>query len=328
MDAINKVHGSNVDIPEHITLQANARWSHADFSLRNPAPTPPKKHVGWHHDLKPENILVFKSSNPQFPMLKISDFGAGKFHSDGGKLSEKGSGMHGTASYFGPEEEGKRSRPFDIWAMACIFTEILIWFLGDLLPAETPISKGRAQAPPQRVPALGGTPPSNKQTPLLRFHYSRLQQSRTEGFSNDKYWYIQGESIDDISIESVLSQSNESSPRLAHASLARKSKKNPQKCLKPTVLRHLNYCEEAIQGSILAGDDNAKWLELLQGLPGLIKKAFHIDPSQRPKAENLLVELRNMVAIAEVAGNSVEVLTRTPSAVSLGSHDRIREETS
>lgn len=86
--------------------------------------------TGYHHDLKPENILVFEQRRAINPIFKISDLGAGKFtDSDENKVSQKASKARGTDSYFGPEWDNPTSRPFDIWAMACVLTELLIWFI-------------------------------------------------------------------------------------------------------------------------------------------------------------------------------------------------------
>lgn len=120
---------------------------------------PPSKWSGYHHDLKPENILIFERREGINPVFKISDFGAGKFSDlKEGEVSHKASNLGGTTSYFGPEYDKDRSRPFDIWAMACVLTELLIWFLQDVK--------------------------------LKEFHDARVLQSvNTPGFSMDCYWH-------------------------------------------------------------------------------------------------------------------------------------------
>lgn len=88
--------------------------------------------IGYHHDIKPENILVFPYPRGQGTILKISDFGAGKFgllpH---GAKSNLVTNPKGTITYEGPDRlynEGKgASRPFDVWALACVFLELLSW---------------------------------------------------------------------------------------------------------------------------------------------------------------------------------------------------------
>lgn len=120
---------------------------------------PTHKRSGYHHDLKPENILIFEQREGINPVFKISDFGAGKFTDlTGEEKSHEASHLAGTASYFGPEWDQARTRPFDIWAMACVLTELLIWFLQD--------------------------------AKLEEFHRGRVQSSlSTAGFSYDYYWF-------------------------------------------------------------------------------------------------------------------------------------------
>jgi serine/threonine protein kinase len=87
--------------------------------------------AGVHHDIRPENILVFEKSSTQSQyagIFQISDFGAGRFANLAlGEMSAPAKRMKGTLTYRGPEE--KPSRPFDIWALGCVFLELLIWAL-------------------------------------------------------------------------------------------------------------------------------------------------------------------------------------------------------
>lgn len=123
---------------------------------------PTSKRTGYHHDLKPENILIFERREGVNPVFKISDFGAGKFTDlEEEEQSHEASNLGGTASYFGPEWDGRRSRPFDVWAMACVLTELLIWFLQD--------------------------------AKLGEFHDARVQSSGGDPhFKSDYYWYFDG----------------------------------------------------------------------------------------------------------------------------------------
>lgn len=129
-------------------------------SIRKP---PLSKRSGYHHDLKPENILIFEQREGINPVFKISDFGAGKFTDlKGEERSHMASNLGGTASYFGPEWDQGRSRPFDIWAMACVLTELLIWFLQD--------------------------------AKLQDFHKERVHGSvGNPGTSSEYYWYQDGQ---------------------------------------------------------------------------------------------------------------------------------------
>jgi serine/threonine protein kinase len=100
---------------------------------------------GRHNDIKPENILVFEKIEHQNPMFKLTDFGQGNFRDARGKIaSEKDSRARGTRAYWAPEtskgllvakaldsaKEGKISRPIDMWALGCVFLELLLWLFG------------------------------------------------------------------------------------------------------------------------------------------------------------------------------------------------------
>jgi len=94
-----------------------------------------KRQTGYHHDIKPENILVFERIPGRDPMMKISDFGAGKFHSlrsgePNSKSSAQEDSSKSTLTYSGPESRhGSKlvSRPFDMWALGCVWLELMIW---------------------------------------------------------------------------------------------------------------------------------------------------------------------------------------------------------
>jgi serine/threonine protein kinase len=96
--------------------------------------------VGVHHDIKPENILVFPSPKGQDTILKIGDFGSGKVGSlPQGLRSHLETGDRGTLTYEGPDKKFNESRgrgigasrPFDVWALACVFLELLSWLFMD-----------------------------------------------------------------------------------------------------------------------------------------------------------------------------------------------------
>ncbi|EHY55167.1 hypothetical protein HRR83_005579 [Exophiala dermatitidis] len=124
----------------------------------------PRNHFvyGYHHDLKPENVLIFEHIRGKNPVFKLSDYGAGKFHirpkNEIDKPSQQSSDLRGTMSYYGPELRGAKTRPFDIWALACVYLETIIWF----------------------------TLPHGE---LNQFVSERLQQSsRSPGWEDDFYW--------------------------------------------------------------------------------------------------------------------------------------------
>ncbi len=85
--------------------------------------------AGFHHDLKAENILVFEKESTKSRwagIFKISDFGAGRFANLAlGEISASVTAARGTLTYKAPDESP--SRPFDMWALGCVFLELLIW---------------------------------------------------------------------------------------------------------------------------------------------------------------------------------------------------------
>ena len=83
---------------------------------------------GWHHDIKLDNILYFFDTDPRRETLRISDWGAGKVHTyRSASINTKS--PNGTPTYEAPEyqEEGARSRPYDVWSLGCVFLELLVW---------------------------------------------------------------------------------------------------------------------------------------------------------------------------------------------------------
>ena len=87
--------------------------------------------AGFHHDIKAENILVFEKENTSTEsrpagVFRISDFGAGRFANLAlGEISTPAKASKGTLTYKAPDESP--SRPFDLWALGCVFLELLIW---------------------------------------------------------------------------------------------------------------------------------------------------------------------------------------------------------
>lgn len=94
-----------------------------------------------HGDLKPENILRFfnhrelelATTEPQLGTLKIADMGLAKQHIHATVNRTKNTSQRfGTVRYEAPEalnEEGGRSRLYDVWSMGCITLEFIIWLL-------------------------------------------------------------------------------------------------------------------------------------------------------------------------------------------------------
>jgi len=100
-------------------------------SLGLPAGPVPVR-AGYHMDIKPENILWFEGDQT----LRLSDFGCGAFRdliarSGGQIVSHQTRNVMGNITYQAPEglKGGKCGRPSDIWALGCLFLEMIVWFL-------------------------------------------------------------------------------------------------------------------------------------------------------------------------------------------------------
>ena len=85
--------------------------------------------AGYHHDLKPKNILSFPKPNSTYSTFKVADFGSGKINTyRSGSVNTRS--PTGTPTYAPPEvnmDEGRISRPYDLWSLGCVFLELLIW---------------------------------------------------------------------------------------------------------------------------------------------------------------------------------------------------------
>jgi serine/threonine protein kinase len=92
---------------------------------------------GIHGDLKPENILHFTQSQSQGPTglgtLKIADFGLTQFFTRSRRSPLAiipGVHLPALLTYSAPElmlKHEKYSRKADIWALGCIFSELISW---------------------------------------------------------------------------------------------------------------------------------------------------------------------------------------------------------
>lgn len=90
---------------------------------------------GVHGDIKPQNILWFKddSSSEDRGTLKISDFGLAEFKTSATKIYRPSSKVLVSASYRPPECElksGSVGQSQDIWALGCLYLEMVAWLLG------------------------------------------------------------------------------------------------------------------------------------------------------------------------------------------------------
>jgi serine/threonine protein kinase len=86
-----------------------------------------EERYGRHGDIKPENILWFKDGE----ILKITDFGLGRFHGRDSRSGIDGRKIFGTLTYEPPECTLERlvSRKYDIWSLGCLFLEFVTWLL-------------------------------------------------------------------------------------------------------------------------------------------------------------------------------------------------------
>lgn len=122
-----------VDAVYHI--HSRGRKADADDHVPYPGYKPK---TGYHHDIKLDNILVFRDAKTNKLIWKLGDFGCGKFQAreqgikDGKQFmrSRATKDARGTLTYLGPDIElhERGSRPLDIWALACCFLELWIWF--------------------------------------------------------------------------------------------------------------------------------------------------------------------------------------------------------
>ncbi|KAI1128602.1 kinase-like protein [Nemania abortiva] len=93
------------------------------------------KRIGFHHNLKPSNILLFESNEPNSAVWKLGDFGSGAIKdldlNSTEKLYQNWEASEICLEYNAPEfiTHGKASQPNDIWSLACIFLEVLVWAL-------------------------------------------------------------------------------------------------------------------------------------------------------------------------------------------------------
>jgi serine/threonine protein kinase len=91
---------------------------------------------GRHGDIKPENILWFKQALDieevdKMGVLKITDFGLGRFHGRESRSYVDPKTVNATPTYEPPEckLEHPVSRSYDIWSMACLYLEFVTWLL-------------------------------------------------------------------------------------------------------------------------------------------------------------------------------------------------------
>lgn len=86
---------------------------------------------GVHYDIKPGNILYFTGENSAhgYGTLKLADFGLLKYYSRSNRTRQVSYTYPPDQSYKCPEHDfsGVLSRKVDIWALGCVFLELLTW---------------------------------------------------------------------------------------------------------------------------------------------------------------------------------------------------------
>lgn len=90
---------------------------------------------GVHGDMKPQNVLWFNNNSKigGNGNLKISDFGLSEFRTSTSKIYRPTSEVAFCASYRPPECElrhGRIGQSQDIWALGCLYLEMITWLLG------------------------------------------------------------------------------------------------------------------------------------------------------------------------------------------------------
>ncbi|KAM0279167.1 hypothetical protein ACHAO9_011830 [Fusarium lateritium] len=83
---------------------------------------------GIHGDVKPDNILRFTDCDSP-GRLVLSDFGLTRFHTKASRSHRRGNGPV-SPTYASPEHNDYIcgvSRRSDVWALGCVFTEMLTW---------------------------------------------------------------------------------------------------------------------------------------------------------------------------------------------------------
>ncbi|KAH8879280.1 hypothetical protein GQ53DRAFT_834285 [Thozetella sp. PMI_491] len=93
---------------------------------------------GRHGDIKPENVLVFPDPEEPRGRLVLTDFGLSECNTRD-SVSNARVEFHGHRAYEPPEAQIKDrnvSRLWDIWALGCLFLDIIIWGIGGMQMVE------------------------------------------------------------------------------------------------------------------------------------------------------------------------------------------------
>ncbi|PQE05915.1 kinase domain-containing protein [Rutstroemia sp. NJR-2017a BVV2] len=93
-----------------------------------------QERFGRHGDIKPENMLWFGPeaiSQHAKGIVKLADFGLGRFHGKDSRSGLSPSGIIASPTYAPPECQLQRpvSRSYDIWSLGCVLLEFVTWLL-------------------------------------------------------------------------------------------------------------------------------------------------------------------------------------------------------
>ncbi|KAF5876966.1 putative protein kinase domain-containing protein [Botrytis fragariae] len=131
-NALLRLHEFKVTFPLNVGGAANVRVQTEDdgqISVRAG-----EEMFGRHGDIKPENLLYFsKGPEAEDPrgVLKLADFGLGRFHGRDSKSGIRPSGILSSPTYEPPECKLRRpvSRAYDIWSCGCVWLEFITWLV-------------------------------------------------------------------------------------------------------------------------------------------------------------------------------------------------------
>ncbi|KAF4450120.1 serine/threonine protein kinase [Fusarium austroafricanum] len=119
---------------------------------------PGEKDYGVHFDIKPDNILYFSQETDKSPFgtLKIADCGLTTFYSRNSRSKKRNwASFPGSLTYRSPEHDIRHvmSKKVDVWAMGCVFTELLTWAIlphGSLHRYSRSSSRSSSRGPSRR----------------------------------------------------------------------------------------------------------------------------------------------------------------------------------
>lgn len=90
--------------------------------------------TGYHHDIKLDNILLCDSYKHEYGILKLGDFGSASIAEMRRSQAYKKTPRYtkdpdGSETYDSPDREldKRTSRKTDIWALGCVFLELMLW---------------------------------------------------------------------------------------------------------------------------------------------------------------------------------------------------------